>query len=406
MTETLIHDLSLQTTDSNGCSPFRTADIFCAVIDNFGDAGVCWRLAKRLRDLGLLVRLITDRPDVLSQLVPAIRERVAAGAAESCAEGIAVLDQTQFAALAAPQAADLIVETFACRLPENYERAIARRLEAREADPAADPRVPFYFNLDYLSAEAWVEDYHNIWGLHPTLPLKKLWFFPGFTDRTGGVLIEDDYLVREAAFLPQRADFLKGLACNPEHETLFFFAYPKNAVEAFAAGLLARKRPMNVLAAPGEAGDRLEKAIAAAGGAGAHLNVRRPGFFPQADFDKLLWASDILAIRGEDSFVRAQLAGKPLLWATYPTEDHGHRIKLDAWLERLAGVFACEADHALFARANREWLESDLTPETLGHFLDAAPAFAQAARRWRETLFTRGDLARRMIARAQSGENG
>lgn len=88
MTETLIHDLSLQTTDSNGCSPFRTADIFCAVIDNFGDAGVCWRLAKRLRDLGLLVRLITDRPDVLSQLVPAIRERVAAGAAESCPKGL------------------------------------------------------------------------------------------------------------------------------------------------------------------------------------------------------------------------------------------------------------------------------------------------------------------------------
>ena len=103
MTETLIHDLSLQTADSNGCSPFRTADIFCAVIDNFGDAGVCWRLAKRLRDLGLLVRLVTDRPDVLSQLVPAIRERVAAGAAESSAEGIAVLDQTQFAALAAPR---------------------------------------------------------------------------------------------------------------------------------------------------------------------------------------------------------------------------------------------------------------------------------------------------------------
>ena len=33
------------------------AVIFCRVIDNFGDAGVTWRLSKRLRDLGLPVTL-------------------------------------------------------------------------------------------------------------------------------------------------------------------------------------------------------------------------------------------------------------------------------------------------------------------------------------------------------------
>lgn len=389
------------------CDPFRTADIFCTVIDNFGDAGVCWRLAKRLTALGLAVRLITDRPDVLANLVPAVKPALASseGRASICrADGVEVLDWARFAAEAAPDAADLIIETFACRLPENYERAIAARLEAKSKTPGADPRVPFYFNLDYLSAEAWVENYHNIWGLHPTLPIRKLWFFPGITDRTGGLLIEDDYKAREAAFLSEKPSFLEALGCDPSRPTLFFFAYPKNAVEAFAAGLIAWHSPINVLAAPGEAGDRLACAIEAAGPLGAHIRLRRSPFLPQADFDKLLWASDIAAIRGEDSFVRAQLAGKPVLWATYPTEDHAHRIKLDAWLERILPSFESAPFRDIFAKTNRDWLEGALSPETLGGFLDAAPALEAGMRRWREALFARGDLARHMIERAQKGD--
>lgn len=384
------------------CDPFRTADIFCAVIDNFGDAGVCWRLAKRLAALGLAVRLITDRPDVLANLVPALKPALASSEGRASlgrADGIEVLDWRRFASQANPGAADLIIETFACRLPENYERAIAGRLQAKT--DASDPRIPFYFNLDYLSAEAWVEDYHNIWGLHPTLPIRKLWFFPGFTDRTGGLLIEDDYKAREAAFLSQKQSFLESLGCDPSLRTLFFFAYPKNAVEAFAAGLLARPEPINVLAAPGEAGDRLASAVEAAGPAGAHIRLRRSPFLPQADFDKLLWASDVAAIRGEDSFVRAQLAGKPVLWATYPTEDHAHRIKLDAWLERILPSFESAPLRDIFAETNRDWLEGTLSPETLARFLDAAPALHAGMRRWRESLFARGDLARHMIERAQ-----
>ena len=39
----------------------RTWDIFCSVVDNFGDIGVCWRLARRLSaGLGQQVRLWVD----------------------------------------------------------------------------------------------------------------------------------------------------------------------------------------------------------------------------------------------------------------------------------------------------------------------------------------------------------
>ena len=42
-------------------------DLFCRVIDNWGDAGVCWRLARQLvRERGAQVRLWIDQPQVLA----------------------------------------------------------------------------------------------------------------------------------------------------------------------------------------------------------------------------------------------------------------------------------------------------------------------------------------------------
>ena len=43
-------------------------DIFCRVIDNYGDVGVCWRLARALRaELGWTVRLICADIAVFAQ---------------------------------------------------------------------------------------------------------------------------------------------------------------------------------------------------------------------------------------------------------------------------------------------------------------------------------------------------
>ena len=125
--------------------PPKTAEIWCRVIDNFGDAGVTWRLARRLRDLGLAVRLVVDRPDVLAKLVPELDS----DQAESVVRGIAVArwdDRAACAAevlkelesrsgdaskeegkLSAPEgafarsASDLTIEAFGCRLPEAVE---------------------------------------------------------------------------------------------------------------------------------------------------------------------------------------------------------------------------------------------------------------------------------------------
>src|SRR5947208_6585773 len=48
-------------------------DLFCRVIDNFGDAGIAWRLARELHDEhGLAVTIWIDAPDVLLPLTGAL----------------------------------------------------------------------------------------------------------------------------------------------------------------------------------------------------------------------------------------------------------------------------------------------------------------------------------------------
>ena len=116
-----------------------------------------------------------------------------------------------------------------------FTNAAAAKLRAQRL--AARQTPPFYFNLDYLSAEDWVEGSHNMVGLHPRLDLPKLWFFPGVTDRTGGVLIEDDYEKRQQAFALQKKDFLLELGADPQRTTVFIFTYPVNDLQTAAAAL-------------------------------------------------------------------------------------------------------------------------------------------------------------------------
>ncbi|WP_443744186.1 elongation factor P maturation arginine rhamnosyltransferase EarP [Sutterella sp.] len=371
---------------------FPTCDLFCRVIDNFGDAGVCWRLARRLLALGVgRIRFITDHPEVLALLAP------------DAAEVAEVVPWDEFERRAAEpdfEPAGLVIETFGCRLPDAYDEALAKK---RATALAAGRRPPFYFNLDYLSAEDWVEESHDVIGLHPRLDLPKLWFFPGFTSRTGGLVIEDDYEEKRRAGIARRGEFLASLGLEAERFTTFVFCYPTNALEVLAQGLALTERPRNILLAPGAAGDVVEARLRALDPDGRRVRTVRTPFLPQTEFDQLLWSSDAVVIRGEDSFVRAQLSGTPLLWSTYPTEDHAHRVKLDAWLERFTKRFDDAGAAGRYRRTADDWLEGTLPPEALSAFLEDALLWRQAFESWRIELLQNGDLGRRMLERAARG---
>src|SRR5690348_2350271 len=162
-------------------------DVFCRVVDNFGDVGVAWRLARSLAvEHGKRVRLWLDDLTVLAKLRPEIDR----------AYDLQRLEGVEVARLTEPfvvdEVADVVIETFGCDPPEPYVQAMAR-LE----------RKPRWVNLEYLSAEDWVEGSHALPSPNPRLPLVKHYFFPGFTPRTAGLLREHGLLERRDAF---RAD--------------------------------------------------------------------------------------------------------------------------------------------------------------------------------------------------------
>src|SRR5689334_25023543 len=159
-------------------------DVFCRVVDNFGDVGVSWRIARQLsREHGKAVRLWLDDLTVLAKLRPEVDP----------ARDDQRLEEVQVARMRErfdpADVADVVVETFGCDPPENYVLAMAGRAEK-----------PRWINLEYLSAEAWVEGSHALPSPNPRLPLTKHYFFPGFTARTGGLLREADLFDRRDEF--------------------------------------------------------------------------------------------------------------------------------------------------------------------------------------------------------------
>ena len=362
-------------------------DVFCRVVDNFGDVAVALRLARCLaREHGKAVRLFLDDLTVLARLRP---EADPARARQEI-DGIAVWrwDAGLFEG-GAIEVADVVVETFGCDTPEPYVRAMA----------ALDPH-PRWINLEYLSAEEWVEGSHGLPSPHPRYaPLTRHFFFPGFTARTGGLLREKDLLARRDAFQADReaqAAFWRLLtgAVPPEGALkVSLFGYAGAPYEPLLTALTRHAGPVWVVAPEG----------VAAAAVTAWLRGNPPGerggvqalavpFVDQGRYDELLWACDLNFVRGEDSFVRAQWAARPFVWHIYPTDDNAHWVKLAAFLAKYtAGM---DRAHAVKVAALWEaWNRGDALARAWPAFDAALPVAAAHAEEWAARLAGRPDLA-------------
>jgi uncharacterized repeat protein (TIGR03837 family) len=379
----------------NNPSPIH-CDIFCRVVDNYGDAGVCWRLARQLAsEHGWRVRLWIDDPAPLDRLAPDRAARpveVAPWPAAGAAFGDMLTTTAPAAAIP-----DIVIEAFACEPPESYLAAMARR---------APP--PVWLNLEYLTAETWIGELHGLPSPHPRLPLVKHFFFPGFDECSGGLLRETDYATRRRAFdaAAFRAEF--GLPMpTAETLTISLFSYPHAPLAALRTALARSKRPIQLLLPGSDAPPFTDGA----------LQVLPLPFLPQPRYDELLWLSDLNFVRGEDSFVRAQLAGKPFVWQIYPQADQAHRAKLDAFLARYAkvgnGGTATERFTEAFADATADsamtaalaamadfwhaWNGDDSAMLDWPRFAAALPTLASAAQRWAAMLARQPDLAANLV---------
>lgn len=353
-------------------SPMRLHwDIFCRVIDNFGDIGVCWRLARQLsHEHGLKVRLWVDDLPCLAAICPAVDTTLI----EQVVAGVDVRlwrDMTPDV-----QPADVVIEAFGCELPAAYLQAMA---------VAAD--VPRWINLEYLTAETWVDSCHGMVSPHPTLSLKKHFFFPGFTARTGG-------LIREW-HIPGDSGPASRLLGSPLEISLF--CYDTVPIDSWLNEIISRNAPVRCHVPPGKP----RKAVRAClDGEGpwkfGNVDIQPAPFLPMDDYDTLLARCDINFVRGEDSFVRAQWARAPFVWQIYPQGEDAHLIKLEAFLARYladASPAVATAVRAMFYA----WNTGDSLRSAWSGYLERLPDIADHQIQWRSSLLKQQDLVTSLV---------
>ncbi len=384
--------------------------VFCAAIDNYGDIGVCWRLARQLQqEYGIPVELWVDDWAALARFfsVPDLDTQES-----HTVQGVHFRNwrspwEVSAQSLECIAASAVIIEAFGCSLP-----AVLVRAMADSAAPA------LWLNLEYLSAEDWVRDCHalpspqsipNAAGT--AVALSKYFFFPGFVEGTGGLLREADLLARhttlQSALPLTRSAFLAPyslpgeLLGDPHCLMLSMFCYEGAPVLGLLAALaeasesslclvpesrclLSVQAFFELVEAP-EVGAILRR--------GALTLVVLP-FADQDEYDRLLSLCDFNIVRGEDSFVRAQFAGRPMLWHLYPQQENAHLAKMEAFFALYSGQ--SEAETALHGFWSR-WNQGEDCRDLWHHLRPQLPALQRQARSWQQKLAQRPDLAANLV---------
>jgi len=353
--------------------PWMRWDVFCRVIDNLGDAGVCWRLAADLASRGEQVRVIIDDITPLQRMAP------------HGAIGVTVLPWHDDVAL--EPGTDVTIEAFGCDPPARYAAQMAR----------AD-QPPCWINLEYLSAEPAAVRSHGLPSPQlagPGRGLTKWFYFPGFADDSGG-------LVREPQVPTQRQAFARdgwlptiGQQRRPTERVVVLFSYAHPGIAAWLRALAAT--PTLLLVPQGPAQSAVRQAL---GPTLTHAALRAEllDWLPQTQFDRLLWCADLSVVRGEDSVVRALWAGAPFVWQLYPQHDGAQQPKLQAFLSHWRAASAIAPPNGVDALM--AWWNDAPDAGADVAAPPPLPAWApwhQAVGAWREQLARQSDLTTRLI---------
>jgi uncharacterized repeat protein (TIGR03837 family) len=318
-------------------------DIFCKVVDNYGDAGVCWRLARQLAN-----EHAQDVTVWLDDLVPIARiaPGVDPGRDAQAEAGVAIRRWVEPFPDVAP--ADVVVEAFGCSLPDRYVAAMSQKA-----------RAPAWFVLEYLSAEPWIDTAHGLPSPHPRLPFVRRFWFPGYTPNSGGLLrgrgLSDarDAFMRDGGAQESLWVSLGVPPPAPDELRVSLFCYPNPALPALFDAWADGEVPVDCLVPQGVAAGALDAWTA---GNVPHVDhpfrrgrlaIHAIPFVAQDAYDRLLWVCAVNFVRGEDSFVRAQWAAQPFAWHIYPQAGDAHRCKLDAFVARYTAGLDTDAAAAV-----------------------------------------------------------
>ena len=344
-------------------------DIFCKVVDNFGDIGICWRLARQLHaEHGLDIRLWIDDLSAAQAIIPSLDTEKNV---QICNE-INITkwdDNADFS-----QAADVVIEAFACDLPQTYLTAMTRQQST-------------WVNLEYLSAETWVDDFHGKPSPKPEQKLIRHFYFQGFTEKTGG-------LIRERNIEAARETMIESML------KISLFCYQNAPIQDFFTALQASTHKVSVYVPESsilsQIADFFDLETISVGDylSLENLHVHILPFLSQMEYDQLLRDCDLNFVRGEDSWIRAIWAGKPFIWQPYMQDENAHMVKLNAFLD----LFYANYDKKyLPCEAHRCWSAGQLPKHFLVTYLEDLSDIQAYTRQQSTLLASQPDLAAKLV---------
>ncbi len=310
--------------------------ILCKVVDNYGDMGFAYRLALSLADLAPQIQISLVMSN-LPAFAPLTEPPVDANLPDQRCGAFRLLDWNDgdVCRRACEEAfPDVVLECFQCGRPEWLEDLL---FGGRLKELGRTVRV---VNIEYLTAEDWADDFHLLKSGTRFPCVKKVNFMPGFTDKTGGLLLDKAFMAglkHRTAFPSALASWLSKEDCADLGSegcfSVLVFSYSRD----FSSIIMALKeysmvRKVHVFAAAGAGRDSFIEAFRRAG---EPFALTLLPFLPQKLWDSLLLQFDFAFVRGEDSFSRMCLSGTPFVWQAYPQDGQFHLVKVRAFLERL-----------------------------------------------------------------------
>ena len=261
-----------------------------------------------------------------------------------------------------------------------------------------------WLNLEYLTAEKWAAESHFLASPHPTLPLTKHFFFPGFDAKTGGLIRERGLIERRDAFQheAQTAFWQKLDVKSSSALKVSLFCYPhaplKGLLEAIAGGNLPTiifvpdSGVLPVISQclgvnPLKVGEQFTQ---------GNLTLHVLPFLIQEDYDYLLWACDINFVRGEDSWVRALWAAKPFIWQPYEQSENTHITKLNAFLDFYTADLP-KVTRTVLQQSHLSWCSDDYTKANWLDLSGELPALQKHAVKLANQLANQPDLAAKLV---------
>ena len=265
--------------------------VLCKVVDNYGDIGVCWRMCRRLKKLNPqnTISLVVDNFEAFSVIESRINPVIANDKTPVIAsearqsiniDGIEIFHwHNEVLCHEAFRTNDgerlqIILECFQCGRPDWMEKILFEEKLQRTVQ---------VIMIDYLTAEKYAEDFHCLKSLTRSAKVQKVNFMPGFTERTGGLIIDDEW-----ESLPEY---------NKDGPILQFIYNGKGAELFENPGSLSMSK-----------GDPLP-------------------YMDQPEWDKMMKKCSALIIRGEETMSRACLSGIPFIWQAYPQTEEYQMVK-------------------------------------------------------------------------------